>query len=177
MRINQLLFVGAVLFLAGIQSALAEPEFAVTQERNEFLFDYVAEKNSEITALGFRIELGDIDPGSVDLSRCTDGIPSTHIGFCKVNPGFIKVLVYSNDNSVLETSHIGSIAVNAPAERSGGAGARSGQLREGRREFSRESILHGANEKADGGVLDQIKVRNLNYSDKHATDIKGEVLQ
>lgn len=177
MNVPRILFAGAALMSLYALPALADPEFAVTREGREFLFDYVAEKNSEITALGFRVDIGDIDPEHVDLSNCTAGIPDTHMGFCKANPGFIKVLVYSNDNSVLETSHIGSIAVSANAERSGDAGSRRAQQREGQRELSRESILRGDDGKRGVGVLGQVKVQNLNYSDRNANDIKGEVLQ
>lgn len=156
-------------------SAIAEPEFAVTQEGESFLFDYLSAPNSNITALGFRIDIGDIDPAAIDLSNCTAGLPSTHIGFCNANPGFIKVLVYSNDSSILGTTHIGSINVDRAAIGSRGDRRTALSARRGNSELAREAILNG-NKSARFG-LDQIKVRNLNYSDVEANDISGEVLQ
>ena len=155
-------------------NALAEPEFAVTREGNEFLFDYVSEPKSDITALGFRVDIGDLDPDAIDLSKCTVGLPSTHVGFCKANPGFVKVLVYSNDNSILGTTHIGSISVESTVASSHD---RRAALSEGRRNLStdRGSVLRGGEGSPAG--LDQVKVRNLNYSDTNANDIKGKVFQ
>lgn len=176
MRFNRFAYIGAALLLAGIQPALAEPEFAVTRQGNEFLFDYVADKSSDITALGFRIDLGNIDSSSVDLSRCTEGIPSTHLGFCKANPGFIKVLVYSNQNEILSTTHIGSISV-APGRDRSPAARLEGQQRGEKDVLDRNSTIDGLAPIVTGDLLDQVKVRNLNYSDVNARDIKGEVLQ
>lgn len=171
---NSIKQITLILLLVVSHNALAEPEFAVTREGSEFLFDYVSEAKSDITALGFRVDIGDLDPDAIDLSKCTVGLPSTHVGFCKANPGFVKVLVYSNDNSILSTTHIGSISVETPAASAHG---RRAAMNEGRRglDIGRGAVLRGDSGSPTG--LEQIKVRNLNYSDAEANDIKGEVLQ
>lgn len=171
LNVAKLILSGMALTLAS-QIALAEPQFAVTRQGTEFLFDYIPDADSKITALGFRVDIGDLDPDSIDLSNCTAGIKPPHMGFCKANPGFVKVLVYSNDtDAILSASHIGSIKVSPQAARA--PGSRNLGLRKEEVAVDRQSIVEGAG----GSVLDRIKVRNLNYSDVNANDIKGEVLQ
>jgi len=172
------------------QEMITGPELVVTATDSGALnIDYVNDSKHEITALMYSIDIGDALEAQVDLSNCVAGLPTTHIGFCKYNPGVVKVVIYSGSNAPLQVANIGSISVSGElSERGPRVGSSSSDARgelSGRasrgfltgRESSqgnaglREGNLGGADE------LHSVRVKDAIFSRTDGTDVSGTVHQ
>ncbi|MDA3933837.1 MAG: hypothetical protein PF630_05860 [Gammaproteobacteria bacterium] len=134
-------------------AVLSAPDFAVTVNSGVYTFDYAPEADSDITALQFDILLPKgTSKESLDISSCVAGLPNTHVGACNISSGILRVLVYSNANSILPAASIGTIKVKSPS--------------------NSNSKLRLASAKTDN-----LKVSNLLYATVDARDVPGDVIQ
>lgn len=153
--------VGLMSFGVQSQETISGPELVVTPTRGGINIDYVNDSSSEITALMYSIDIGEAEEGQVDLSECVAGLPKTHIGFCKYNPGVVKVVIYSGSNAPLQVANIGSIKVAGKVY--------DRRTREGNLEFRRDV------QRADGSS--SILVKDAVFSRTDGTDVSGTIHQ
>lgn len=90
------------------------PELLVTKNKSIYTIDFANEKSEPITAMMFSINIGELSEQQIDLAKCVSGLPETHVGFCKYNPGVVKVVIYSNSNALLpQIGNIGSVKIES----------------------------------------------------------------
>ena len=177
-------------FGVNAQEMITGPELVVTAtDRGALNIDYVNDSKHEITALMYSIDIGDALEAQVDLSNCVAGLPTTHIGFCKYNPGVVKVVIYSGSNAPLQVANIGSITIAGQlSDRGPRVGSSNRDLRGelsgpdsrgrliGRGSSDRNTELRGRNFNG-ADELHSITVKDAIFSRTDGTDVSGTVHQ
>ncbi len=100
------------LLLAGFNSNAKSnaSTLLLTETNGTYVVDFLNESN--VTAMQFDIETkGAFNKSS--LSSCAAGLPKTHTGSCAIQKnGNLRVLIYSDNNSSLESGNLGSFKLN-----------------------------------------------------------------
>ncbi len=100
------------LLLAGFNSNAKNnaSTLLLTETNGSYVVDFLNESN--VTAMQFDIVAkGAFNKSS--LSSCAAGLPKTHTGSCAIQKnGNLRVLIYSDTNSSLESGNLGSFKLN-----------------------------------------------------------------
>ncbi len=75
-----------------------------------FTMDFLNE--NDITAMQFDVVLSKKNFSKSNIGSCVTSLPKSHMGTCKTKGNILRVIIFSKDNSVLESGEIGSFKLN-----------------------------------------------------------------
>lgn len=76
----------------------------------DFTIDFLNE--NDVTAMQFDVVLSKKNFNKTNIGSCETSLPKSHVGTCKIKGNILRVIVFSKDNSILESGEIGSIKLN-----------------------------------------------------------------
>lgn len=83
----------------------------LTQGKGSYVIDFLNE--GEVTAMQFDISVNGLEFNKLSLNSCVSGLAETHTGDCAIQAnGKLRVLIYSDTMSVLESGNLGSFTLN-----------------------------------------------------------------
>ncbi len=79
-------------------------------KEGNFTMDFLNE--NDVTAMQFDVVLSKTNFNKSNIGTCVTSLPKSHVGTCKIKGNILRVIIFSKDNSILESGEIGSFKLN-----------------------------------------------------------------